>query len=122
MAQKHDSESADKPVKQKPEARRYFKFVILALAVVLALPALAMSYIYAASPEAIRKPKFEHYHFRMQILVNGKAEDFGSSAYQESYSKDQCTVALTEHPIHFHDNKDQFVHIHWDNMTGGLVM
>jgi hypothetical protein len=64
----------------------------------------------------------EHYHFRMQILVNGKAEDFSTKAYQTGYAKDQCNANLPEQPIHFHDNKDQFTHIHWEGMTGGMVM
>jgi hypothetical protein len=58
----------------------------------------------------------------MQILVNGKAEDFSSKAYQTGYAKDQCNANLPEQPIHFHDNKDQFTHIHWEGMTGGMVM
>lgn len=76
----------------------------------------------AASPAVIRNSKLEHYHFRMQILVNGKTEDFSSKAYQTGYAKDQCNANLPEQPIHFHDNKDQFTHIHWEGMTGGMVM
>lgn len=79
-------------------------------------------YIYAASPEVIRNPLLEHYHFRMQILVNGKPEDFGSQAYQTGYAKDNCNADLPEQPIHFHDDRDQFVHIHWEGMTGGMVL
>ena len=79
-------------------------------------------YIYASSPEVIRKPKLEHYHFRMQILVNGKAENFAQDKYQQDYAKNQCNANLPEQPIHFHDARDQFVHIHWEDMTGGMVM
>ena len=79
-------------------------------------------YVYAASPATIRNPKFEHYHFRMQILVNGKAENFADDKYQQDYVKDQCNANLPEQPIHFHDSKDQFTHIHWEGMTGGMVM
>ena len=64
----------------------------------------------------------EHYHFRMQLLVEGKAENFSSGKYQAGYSKDNCNALLTDSPIHFHDNKDQFVHIHWEGMTGGQVL
>ncbi len=80
------------------------------------------AYAYAASPDVIRKPQSEHYHLRMQILVNGKAENFADKKYQVGYSKDQCNANLPEQPIHFHDNKDQFVHIHWEGMTGGMVL
>lgn len=81
-----------------------------------------IGYLVASSPSSIRSPKLEHFHFRMQILVNGKAEDFSANKYQIGYSKDQCSVALPGQPIHFHDEKDQMTHIHWQGMTGGTVM
>lgn len=108
-----------------PRSRHIGKKFKIATAVILALLLIPLSYvgyIYAASPEVIRKPKLEHYHFRMQILVDGKAEDFATREYQIGYAKDQCNANLPEQPIHFHDNKDQFVHIHWEGMTGGMVM
>ncbi len=98
-------------------------FIVLAvLAVLLLVPLSYAGYVYASSPAVIRNPRLEHYHFRMQILVNGKAEDFSTQGYQTGYSKDQCNANLPEQPIHFHDNKDQFTHIHWEGMTGGMVM
>ncbi len=107
--------------KRRPNIRP--KAIILTTAALLLLiPFSYAGYIYAASPAVIRDPKLEHYHFRMQILVNGKAEDFSSKAYQTGYAKDQCNANLPEQPIHFHDNKDQFTHIHWEGMTGGMVM
>lgn len=110
----------DKP----PRKRRRPFLVWIGVAVTIALFSVGsyVGYAYTTSPLAIREPLLEHYHFRMQILVNGKAENFGSSAYQIGYAKDQCNANLPEQPIHFHDNKDQFVHIHWEGMTGGLVM
>lgn len=80
------------------------------------------TYMFAISPAPIRKPVMEHYHFRMQLIADGKPVNFGADKYQQGYSKDQCNVDLAEQPIHFHDNKDQFVHIHWDGMTGGTVL
>ncbi len=108
----------------EPQSRlkKTWKIALLILVAALVPPVLYAGYIYAASPEVIRSPKMEHYHFRMQILVNGKAEDFGTKAYQTGYAKDQCNANLPEQPIHFHDNKDQFTHIHWEGMTGGMVM
>ena len=105
--------------------RRIGKRVRIGLAVAIAIALIPLSYagyVYAASPVVVRDPKLEHYHFRMQILVNGKAEDFSTKAYQTGYAKDQCNANLPEQPIHFHDNKDQFTHIHWEGMTGGMVM
>ena len=98
------------------------KGIAIAVGVAAIVIASYVTYIYAASPAVIRKPLLEHYHFRMQVLVNGKAENFAENKYQQDYTKDQCNAQLPEQPIHFHDNKDQFVHIHWEGMTGGMVM
>lgn len=89
---------------------------------VVGLSILYGGYVYASSPSVIRNPKLEHYHFRMQVLVNGKAENFAENKYQQDYNKDQCSAELPEQPIHFHDDIDQFNHIHWEGMTGGMVM
>lgn len=119
------SKADDQSEAVKPNKKRFGKRAKVALLVAIALVAVPLSYagyVYASSPEVIRNPKLEHYHFRMQILVNGKAEDFSTKAYQTGYAKDQCNANLPEQPIHFHDNKDQFTHIHWEGMTGGMVM
>lgn len=97
------------------------KLVIVTLIILVAIGGYA-GYIYAASPAVIRNPSGEHYHFRTQILVDGKAENFAEQKYQTGYNKDLCSAQLTDQPIHFHDNKDQFTHIHWEGMTGGMVM
>lgn len=111
----------------KPDRRhtRLKKLLIIVGIIVASSAAIAggiVGYLYAATPVSIREPLPEHYHFRMQILVNGKAENFGSANYQEGYAKDNCSAALTDSPIHFHDNQDQFTHIHWEGMTGGQVL
>lgn len=93
----------------------------IALLIILAIT-VYMAYLFLNSPKVVRAPQMEHYHFRMQILVDGEAEDFSSQSYQTGYAKDQCNANLPEQPIHFHDNKDQFTHIHWEGMTGGMVM
>jgi hypothetical protein len=79
-------------------------------------------YVYAVSPDSIRNPKMEHYHFRLQSVVDGKNINFADPKFQKSYAKGQCSGELSSDPIHFHDQKNQFVHIHWAKMTGGLVM
>lgn len=113
-----DEEQTKAPVKR----RSRIKIAVLITAIVLAVPASFAGYLYAASPNVIRNPKLEHYHFRMQIVVNGQAENFAEDKYQQDYVKDQCNANLPEQPIHFHDEKDQFTHIHWEGMTGGMVM
>jgi hypothetical protein len=98
--------------------RRVWLFAVI----VVSLLAVWLGSVFATSPESIRHPKFEHYHFRMQLIVDGKVENFGKNTYQTNENAASCDVELTDTPIHFHDNKDQFVHIHWDDMTGGLVL
>jgi hypothetical protein len=99
-----------------------FKVVLMVVLTLVSMFIAYVIYIYAASPGVVREPKLEHYHFRMQILVDGKAENFADKKYQTGYIKDQCNANLPEQPIHFHDNKDQFTHIHWEGMTGGMVL
>lgn len=121
--EKNDQEVAEKP-EQQPKSKMN-KYVKSGLLVLLAFAFVIVSfggYLYAASPAAIRTPKLDHYHFRMQVLMNGAPENFADDKYQQEYVKDQCSTDLPEEPIHFHDKKDQFVHVHWDGMTGGLVM
>jgi hypothetical protein len=103
-------------------ARRWLAALVIVLSVAVAGMVLIAGFAYAVSPSQVRVPKLEHYHFRMQVLVNGQAENFGAKEYQTGYVKDQCNANLPEQPIHFHDNKDQFTHIHWEGMTGGMVM
>lgn len=127
MTEKSDDVAIESDAKQeKPRGKRHLskraKTVLVIFLALLLVPLSYAGYIYAASPAVIRNPKLEHYHFRMQILVDGKAEDFGTQGYQKGYVKDQCNANLPEQPIHFHDNKDQFTHIHWEGMTGGMVM
>ena len=98
------------------------KPILIILTLVIGFVGSYGGYLYASSPAVIRRPKLEHYHFRMQILVDGKAENFAEDKYQQDYAKDQCNANLPEQPIHFHDKKDQFTHIHWEGMTGGMVM
>ena len=106
----------------KTHLTKPYKVVFLIAISLLLTVLLLVSYIYASSPTVVRDPKLEHYHFRMQIVVNGKAENFAEDKYQQDYAKDQCNANLPEQPIHFHDQKDQFTHIHWEGMTGGMVM
>lgn len=110
------------PKKRGSKYKKAIKFILIFLALSLLTVIAFTKLLYSSSPSSISHPKLEHYHFRMQILVNGKAENFAEDKYQQDYSKDQCNANLPEQPIHFHDGKDQFTHIHWEGMTGGMVM
>ncbi len=123
MDEKNDETAPKKTRKiSKQTLGKLIKILSVSALTVVAAVAAYLGYLYVMSPDVIRNPQMEHYHFRMQIIVDGKAEDFGGQGYQVGYSKDQCNANLVEQPIHFHDNMDQFVHIHWRGMTGGMVM
>lgn len=98
------------------------KFLFYGAIFVLALIALAGGYVgysYASTPEHIRKPAYEHYHFRTQLVVNGKAVDFAADKFQQHYDASSCSAEVGSHPIDFHDKVDQMTHVHWKGMTGG---
>lgn len=94
--------------------------IILASVLVFCLLTIASFYLFI--PSRFTNPKSDHLHFRMQYVFRGQAENFGTPRYQVEYIKDVCKGDLTESPIHFHDNKDQIVHIHWQGITGGDVL
>jgi hypothetical protein len=93
---------------------------LLLLAVVVGGVWLAAA--YAFSPAAIRHPARTHFHFRLQVINGGTPVNFAEDKFQTPFDTDNCSAALTREPIHFHDQLDQFVHIHWAGMTGGLLL
>lgn len=96
-----------------------------ALALILAAISVGgfwLVYAYATTPEAIRHPASDHYHFRMQIVNNGTPINFADPTYQTPFDQDVCTAALTKEPAHFHDGLDQFVHVHWQHLNGGTLL
>lgn len=100
----------------------YVRNALLGVGLIAIVVVAGFGYSYATSPANIRSPKFEHAHYRMQILVDGKPVNFAEQKFQEGYSKDNCNAEITPTPIHFHDNVDQMVHIHWEDITGGQVL
>jgi hypothetical protein len=112
---------------QKPKASRWHKtklwrIGISAFAGLVLVGAVFLLFAYRTTPAAIREPSFEHYHFRMQLLVDGEAVDFADKEYQTKITGDTCDIELAAEPIHFHDNKDQLAHIHWQGVSGGMVL
>lgn len=90
--------------------------------IIFSITLILFSLLYFFTPKNFRNPKQDHSHFRMQYVFLGQAEDFGSPRYQVDYLKDVCDGRLAESPIHFHDNKNHFVHLHWQRVTGGQVL
>lgn len=99
--------------------KKYLLYAAGLVAGFVVLAGLYAGYVYASTPEHLRKPAFQHYHFRTQILVDGQAVNFAEDKYQQVYDKGSCSTDLAATPIHFHDHVDQMTHIHWDGMTGG---
>jgi len=82
----------------------------------------AYGYIYTSTPAHIRNPKFDHYHLRTQVVVDGASVDFASNKFQDEYDANSCSSALPELPIDFHDGEDQITHVHWSGITGGELL
>jgi hypothetical protein len=102
---------------------RKLEIVLAALIATLVLVAGALyAGAYAFSPTSIRYPLHTHFHFRIVLVSSGKEVNFADNSFQTDYSKDVCSAALTKQPIHFHDHNAQYGHIHWEGMTGGLVL
>lgn len=121
-----ENDDATKKVKTN-RLKQFFAKNKKILAIVIAIAAAALliaggtyGYLYATTPEHIRKPSYQHYHFRTQILVNGKAVDFSKDEFQkETVAATTCSAAVGGVPIDFHDKMDQLTHVHWNGMTGG---
>ena len=99
--------------------KKLIVYIVAALAGILILAGGYWGFLFASTPAHLRYPQFEHYHFRTQILVSGKAVDFSEDKFQQAYDASSCSVEVSGTPIDFHDNADQMTHIHWDGITGG---
>jgi hypothetical protein len=98
------------------------KIKLLKTSIILLLIFATICGIYSYNNRRFTHPKSDHVHIRLQYVFRGKAENFGDPRYQIDYLKDVCDGELTESPIHFHDNKDQIVHLHWQDMKGGDIL
>ncbi len=98
------------------------KITALLLIIIFILSATYLTLRYGLSKENIAFPTQDHAHFRIKYVFNGQEEDFGSPRYQTDYTKDICNGSLTTSPLHFHDNKPDYQHLHWANVTGGQFL
>jgi hypothetical protein len=121
--QAHNEEVQDGAKMQKNKLSPNKKLLVYGISIILGLLILAggwYGYVYASTPAHIRKPTFQHYHFRTQILVDGKAVDFSNDKFQKKIgTSTSCSAAVGSAPIDFHDHEDQLTHVHWSGMTGG---
>lgn len=119
----HNNENGDRKMDSiKKFTKKPVKALLLVLALLLTGVVTLAAYVFVVSPMAIIRPKLEHAHMRMQLVVDGEAIDFADQKYQSTYQKGSCSADIPDSPIHFHDNKNQFVHLHWKGMTGGLLL
>jgi len=114
----------DAPENSTPKPKsRWLEWTLGALiALIVAVAGGTYALAYTLSPLSIRHPVHTHYHFRLILINSGRPVDFGQQPFQTDYNHDICSAALTKQPIHFHDDRDQYGHIHWDGMTGGLLL
>ncbi|HVQ44446.1 MAG TPA: hypothetical protein VMT30_05775 [Candidatus Saccharimonadia bacterium] len=101
---------------------KVLRLLVVAVCAAMLLIGAGILYAYASTPAVLRHPTQAHYHFRLQLLVDDHAVNFAADKFQTDFNKDNCSAALTKEPIHFHDGLDQFVHIHWNHLTGGMVL
>src|SRR5688572_17263367 len=87
---------------QENRGKRYLAFNKRAIITVVGILAAAVllagglyGYLYASTPEHIRKPSYQHYHFRTQILVDGRAVDFSKDEFQKVIATSTtCSAAV----------------------------
>lgn len=100
--------------------KKIILYLVSGIAGLLIIAGGLYGYAYASTPAHIRKPSYQHYHFRTQISVAGKAVDFSKNEFQEKTgTSTTCSAAVGSVPIDFHDKTDQLTHVHWGGMTGG---
>jgi hypothetical protein len=97
-------------------------FVIVVLGIITLFGLTYGTIRFGLSKDNVSFPKKDHAHFRIKYVFNGQEENFGSPRYQTDYTKDICNGSLTESPLHFHDNKTDYQHLHWARMTGGQFL
>ncbi|HSE29736.1 MAG TPA: hypothetical protein VLA77_04090 [Candidatus Saccharimonadales bacterium] len=118
MSESHDLQE-HKEIKRSKKKKIIF-YVAAGMVGVFILVGGLYGYLYASTPEHIRKPTFQHYHFRTQVLVDSKAVDFSEDEFQKvTGASAACSAAVGGTPIDFHDKTDQLTHVHWNGMTGG---
>lgn len=106
----------------RPTSGHIWAWSIIGILTITLAIAAWYGWLYASTPAQLRMPAAAHYHFRLQIINHGQPVNFAADNFQTPYDKLSCSVDLPTEPIHFHDNLDQFVHIHWQGITGGMLL
>jgi hypothetical protein len=116
------SNAEPKEIAIRRKRPRWLPYVVaMGLAVVLFGVRYAIA--YSSTPEHVRRPQTEHAHVRLQVVANGQPVDFSKPPYQHPQAAtDSCSDEIETEPFHFHDNLDQMLHLHWQDMTGGELL
>lgn len=113
------------PVKNKNKKKTWYRNHIsfVAYAILFAFIGLVAVYgiIKLSSPLAIAYPIKDQYQFRLQLIIDGKAENFASDKYQLGRTNDRCSSELTSEPFSFRKNKDQIVDVHWAGQSNDPI-
>lgn len=123
MTSKKESPAEPEPTEvtvRTPRSKLWSR-VALVFGIVVSVTALIYGWLFATTPAAVRLPQLEHAHLRFEVIVGGTAANFADAAFQTQYAQ-ACSDTISPEPIHFHDGKDQFLHVHWKGVTGGIVL
>ncbi|HIA91607.1 TPA: hypothetical protein EYO12_00635 [Candidatus Saccharibacteria bacterium] len=119
-SQKLNTEEANKETSSNKNSK--VKALVIGLFAAFLIVGGVYGFLFFNSPVNFRSPKLEHAHLRMQYVVDGTAIDFSDDKFQQEYKKGVCSAEFPKQPIHFHDNLDQFVHLHWKDVTGAQLL
>ena len=101
------------------QLNKYTKIVLVLFSLSVILLGTFFAGIYLLTPSNLAFPKSDHFHLRLQYVHHNQEEDFSTEKYQVGFTKDICNGLLTSTPLHFHDDKNQIVHAHWQRISGG---
>lgn len=118
----NNSQQVDTGDAKKPSKNLNYKAAVVGIVAAILLIGGYYGFLWFGTAPNIRDPKLEHAHLRLQYIVDDTAVDFSDDKYQQEYKKNQCSAEFPKQPIHFHDNLDQFVHLHWKDITGAQLL
>jgi hypothetical protein len=90
---------------------------ILLITISILIPTFLM-----VSKPNITYPKTIHTHFMIKLYNNGSIYKTNSLKAMSPSDQTLCSGLITSEPMHFHDNVEDMVHLHWQGITGGQFL